>query len=478
MGGADAAKGFAYQHAQALHRVVDLVDLDGASYVRVEAANDVVDVEIYAEGDTLVHAAQFKTRDQKYTWGVTELVEELVRWSSIAPAHPEAQYEFVTDGRLGPSGRKFQAALEENHRGNSAKLVEIARKQDAILDPNSCVRASIVAETPGFDQLIDCAIDRVTNLLPHVTGALEAEERAMQTVLELLRIIVERSGEVGQWQRIITRAELDEVLTNRREYVATESWSYELKNAFLEAVQRQKPKGVTLRCEVMTSGFPAGRRFKQGSGYLDELIDSSQVTILSGPAGSGKSTVIQQAQVAAALRGEVIIIANAEHYIPNRLGSLIASGINGPGFVGAYSTTGIKALGDPDVTVILDNVSEIPATERTSLKADIKQLVGSDVRARLALSGRDAIVLQGFLPRNTPVNPVVIEPLDRKIRIEIISDISNGVIEHRHAQMITARVEHALQGAANNPQFFLVGATLVADGSDFNGYSRLSVVPC
>jgi len=342
MGGVDASAGFAYQHAQAIHCVLDLADLDDAGYVRVEATNDVVDVEIYTGGDTLVRAAQFKIRGQQYTWGVAELVDELVRWSALAAKYPDARYEFVTDGRLGPTGRKVQEALEAARDGDCAALAAIARGRNVTLDPEVCARASIVADTPGFDQLLVAAVDRVAGLFPHVTGELEAEERGTHLVLELLRQVVGRSGDADPDARVITKVELDALLSDSREYVGSESWSPDLRNEFVEAVRRNTPGGVVLRCEG--TGAQVDTSAKEKSRPLDELIGRTQIPLLSGPTGTGKSTVIKQAQAAAAEQGEIVIVVDAEGYVPKRLGSLIAHGINTPGFVAAYSATGLKAL--------------------------------------------------------------------------------------------------------------------------------------
>ena len=48
MGGVEAAGGFAYQHAQAVQLVLKLVQDEHLGRIRVEAANDVVDVEVWS----------------------------------------------------------------------------------------------------------------------------------------------------------------------------------------------------------------------------------------------------------------------------------------------------------------------------------------------------------------------------------------------------------------------------------------------
>lgn len=74
--GVGAAAGFAYQHAQAVHRVLDLAEDPTLGFVRVEATNDVIDVETYTADQRLWSASQFKRRDRAYTWGKAELMTE------------------------------------------------------------------------------------------------------------------------------------------------------------------------------------------------------------------------------------------------------------------------------------------------------------------------------------------------------------------------------------------------------------------
>ncbi|MFI6430274.1 ATP-binding protein [Rhodococcus oryzae] len=467
MGGVDASAGFAYQHAQAVHRVLELVSIDDSGYVRVEAKNDVVDVETYSTDGVLRRAAQFKVRDQKYTWGKADLLDELARWSMLGSKHPEARYEFVTDGRLGPDGRKVQRALDATRTGEVLALTELANDRNVTLDFEACSRASICAGTAGFDQLIDTAIDRAAGLLPHVTGELEAEERATQLVHALLRMIVGRSGKSDPEARVITKTELDALLSDRREFVGTESWSTDVKQAFIESVRARPPKGIVLQCESGGTGTGRGGSGNPSRHSLLDLVGHHQVPVLSGPTGTGKSTVTYQAQAVAADRGEIAIVVDAEGYVPKRLGSLVARGINATGFVGAYSATGLRALNDPTVALIIDGVSEISAEARDALKSELKQLLASEVRAKLVLVGRDPTILQSVLPRHTKATPIRVEHLDRKRRLEILAELSNGRIVSRDAQVLAAQVEDALRGAADNPQLFVVGASLVYRGCSF-----------
>ena len=59
MGGVEAAGGFAYQHAQAVQLALKLAQDEDLRRIRVEAANDVVDVELWSRSDALVEGCQY-----------------------------------------------------------------------------------------------------------------------------------------------------------------------------------------------------------------------------------------------------------------------------------------------------------------------------------------------------------------------------------------------------------------------------------
>src|SRR5271155_1617373 len=117
MSGVDAAGGFAYQHAQAIQLALGLAQDASLRRIRVEAENDVIDAEVWSTSDELVEGFQYKRRNDKDTWGQQELIDELADWSDLTQQHPAAKYHFVTDGRLGPTGRKVRDAPQEAARG-------------------------------------------------------------------------------------------------------------------------------------------------------------------------------------------------------------------------------------------------------------------------------------------------------------------------------------------------------------------------
>ncbi|WP_327100273.1 ATP-binding protein [Nocardia vinacea] len=426
-----------------------------------------IDIETYTIDGSLVSAAQFKRRDRRYTWGKGELVAELSRWSELGCAYPDAYYAFVTDGRLGPTGREVQQAIEAAGAGDASQLRTLEQEHGVPLDFDVCRRATIVADTPGFDTLIDSAARRAAGLLPHVSSEMEAEERSVGVVLEILRIVVGRSGETDPQARIVTRAEVVSLLGDRVEYVPTVTWSDELKHVFTTAVQQSPPPGMVLNCLRIAPQSAADTPDAAVPVQLVAAAVTGRTPLLSGPTGTGKTTVLHHIQNAAAQQGQVVIVVDAEAYVRQRLGSLVAHGINTPEFAGAYSATGVQALKDPTVVLVIDGVSEIPKPDRDALAEELRQLLASDSRAGLVLVGRDATVLRSVLPSHAPSIRVGIEPLNRKRRIKLLKTIAGDGSNDRIIGELVAQVEHALAGAADNPQLFVVGITLVLEGHVF-----------
>src|SRR6266545_969199 len=110
MAGVDAVRGIAYQQAHAVLAALDVLDDTNLAAIRVEGVHDVVDIELFTLVMSVHHAKQVKTRIEPYTWGEAELLAVLRRWASL-PGADHATFELLTNGRLGPSGEKVQAAL-------------------------------------------------------------------------------------------------------------------------------------------------------------------------------------------------------------------------------------------------------------------------------------------------------------------------------------------------------------------------------
>jgi hypothetical protein len=62
---------------------------------------------VFARDGSLYMGKQAKVRAEGYTWGKAEIVTVLRRWAEL-PGAARASFVFVTDGRLGPTGKRLR----------------------------------------------------------------------------------------------------------------------------------------------------------------------------------------------------------------------------------------------------------------------------------------------------------------------------------------------------------------------------------
>lgn len=460
MGGVDASAGFAYQHAQAVQMVLVIATDPSLHAIRVEADNDIIDVEIRSQDGHLVKGSQFKRRNQGDTWGQQELIDELVRWSGLAGDHPRATYEFVTDGRLGPTGLKVRDALEKAASGDLHDIHQlIAGKTggEAVSD-ESLTRASIRAEGLAYADLIDAAQTRARALLPNVTSTAEAEERGRWVVLELVNMVTERSGLPDETARIITRDEVLALLATPQDHIPSTQWDTALKSKFCASVLAHadvSPVELACRPDVAIGAGSAAE-----AQLLENWAQPGAARLLAGASGSGKSTVVLDMQRRAAEHGAVVIAVSAEDYMPGRLAALVAGGLNRHAFIGAHPAVGTAALADPDVVIAVDGVTEIPAATREELEDEVKQFLTADRRADLILIGRGITAMRAMLTRSVAVTDLVVSPMSEDEQCRIVESFYQ--LDTDTARWLVRHVDHVMREAASNPLMLLLGAKAIA----------------
>ena len=395
MSGAAAAGGFAYQHAQAIQAAMRLAEEPDLARIRVEADNDAIDLEIWSVDDVLVEASQFKRRGEPYTWGQQELIDELADWSPLGVKHPDARYRFVTDGRLGPTGRGVRDALVTARSGDTSGLADLMQNADTEVDVGAVSRASVVVDDVTYNALIARAQDRAKALLPNVSSPAEAEERSRWVALELLHIVTDRSGRASSDERFINRTEVLELLSTPQDSLPTTAWATELKEAFLASVLSDtEVTKVDLPC------IPDGAVADGSARLLEDWTSAITVCVVGGGTGSGKSTALAGMQYRMAKAGTVVLVADAEDYQPGRFAALMAAALNRHTHIGAHPAVGTAALKDPLVTVAIDGVSELAPATQDAMRSDIRAMLASAPRARLVVAGRDTTVLRSMM--NTP----------------------------------------------------------------------------
>jgi hypothetical protein len=439
--------------------------------VRVEAENDAIDLEIWSETDELIEAFQFKRRNENYTWGQAELLKLLKEWVALGADHPAASFAFVTDGRLGRTGRTVRDALQSAYDDDFTAIETLLPGPISIDGRNSLGRASILVDSDAYTALIERAEKRATTLIPNVSGISEAEERARWVVLELLNIVTKRSGDGDPSNRIITKQEVWDYLCTPRDRIKTLNWDNAMKDAFLSSVVSNLPSRLMdLKCipndrdstdEQSGSGEEGGRPRKSAEGkYPEDLVSADSICILGGGTGSGKSTCLRMMQSRLAAHGEVAILLDAEDYLPGRLGALVSSGLNRFEYVGAYPAIGNFVLTDSTVTLIIDGVSEVPEPLRDELKKEIQQLLAAAQRARLILAGRDATVLRSVLPRKTGTKELLVQQLNTERRRALLSTVFN--VGTTQVDAVVRKLEHNLGDVADNPMMLLHGLRAIA----------------
>jgi hypothetical protein len=469
--GADAAGGFAYQHAQATAAALKLAEDDTLSRIRVEADNDAIDLEIWSQRGDLVHAYQFKRRNEFDTWGQQELIDELSDWSDLGDQHPRATYHFVTDGRLGPTGKKVRDALTMAANDDLTAITRLMEKAKKPVNLQTMRRAEVTAEMAGYAALIDTAIQRAKALLPNVSGPAEADERSRWVALELLNIVTDRSGKSDRTQRFITRDEVLRLLATARDHITTRSWDDDLRATFIDAILSESPqRSVHLSCKLdplNAAGIPQ----QDDAKLIEDWVDSRGVCLLGGAAGTGKSTALMDMQRRAAERKAVVLVADAEDYKPGRLSALMSGALNLHRYIGAHPATGNAVLTDPDVTIAIDGVAEIDADTRAELEKEIRNLVGADQRAAIVLAGRDTVVLRSVLHRKTPTIELLLKTPDDDQRRALIDEYFKSGPEL--AAEIVSQTDRAIGDVAKNPLMLLLAVRAMLLDANANNPARI-----
>ena len=410
-------------------------------------------------------ADQFKRRNEEYTWGQQELIDELTDWSALGASHAKATYRFVTDGRLGPTGRDVRDALEEAAEGDLTNLRKLMEKAKSPINLDVVRRAEIVVDKASYSSLIGRAQATAKSLVPNVTGPAEAAERSRWVVLELLSMVTGRSGESEGAQRFITRDEVLELLATPQDRLPTAGWTADLKSAFLATVlSASSVRQVDLETVPDVPGLGDGDNAVTEKKLLEDWLGIQHVSLLGGGSGTGKSTALMRMQHRSAGKGRVVLVADAEDYSPGRLAALISAALNRHGDIGAHPAVGNAALKDPDVTVAVDGVSEIPQDLLVELRTEMRALASAELRCKLVLTGRDTTTLSSVLPRGTSTIALKMSPLDREWRRTLAVKAFGATVDE--VEPIVAAAERALGDAARNPMLILLGMRAILLGDD------------
>ncbi|WP_327207216.1 AAA family ATPase [[Kitasatospora] papulosa] len=463
MSGVDTVRGIAYQQAQAVLEAIGLLEDPTLGSVRVEGTDDAVDIELLARGGTLSHAIQVKVRAPDYTWGESALLAVLKRWA-VLPDAAHASFEFLTDGRLGPSGRRVQQALEAAAEGRTGPLAELL---GAGVDDPVCIalgKARIRQDPHSTSALLARAEHQVTAMLPSARTEADLRKQATEAVDRLFRALFDFASNPEPQLREMDRQRIAALLGVPAEQSPAQRWSA-VRERYLEAARSfieqeviaPAVAGIQMRDpSVLWQHASGGQRLRVG-----ELL-----SVLAGRTGTGKTTAVRILRQQAAADGRVVITAHAESYLPGRLGALTADGLAAVLQEACPTATGAQALSDSNVTLVIDGAAEVAEPTRRALQEELLAPVSAGHGARIVLVGRDMAALRAMLPGSVSPEMFRMVPLEYKRRVELVewATVTDGRSCTPHmARAVVATLDKTLGDAAGNPLVFSMAMALLDD---------------
>ena len=469
MSGVDTIRGIAYQQAQAVLEALALLDDGRAVALRVEGVDDVVDVEILDHRGLMVAGKQYKTRADDYVWAEAELLKVMRRWAEL-PSSRDATFEFVTDGRLGPSGEAVAKALCAAADGDPVPLAQLLGEDRDSLAVRALSRARVRRDPVGVGPLLLRAERQVMALSVEPMNASDARRDAQSAVNCLFALLMERAGHPDAERRVLDRAEIAAAIGVPGDQTKAQRWSSAARDLYLQqaaalVVNATKPF-LHVNDRLLEDRGSSGRRAVE----LIEMLDGAPA-LLYGRTGEGKSTACKVLVRDAALLGKAVLLGHAEAYLPGRLPALAADAMSGVLSEPMPASTGRQALADPDATLVIDGVSEIPAALREALADELRATVASRRGASIVLVGRDVAALRATLPTSSHPKEFSVAAQSFESRLETASRVITGSAagaEGEEVRLLVSETDRILGDAAGNTLLFAMAVRLLKEGTLFN----------
>lgn len=437
--------------------------------VRVEGIDDAVDIELHDRDGTMCHAIQVKVRAAEYTWGKSELLEVLKRWA-VLPDAARASFEFLTDGELGPSGLGVRRALEAAAEGSTDPLAELLGVSVDQSVYSALGRARIRQDQHSTSALLARAEHRVAAMLPSARTEQDLKEQARQAVDRLFRALFDHASESDPGLRVMDRQSVATLLGVPAEQFPAQRWEA-VRKRYLAAARSCIDHEVIAPAVADAQGRDPSvvRQHVSGDGQVlpvGELLSGSGPVVLAGRTGTGKSTAVRILRQQAAADSRVVITAHAESYLPGRLGALTADSLSVILQEVCPTATGIQALSDRNVTLVIDGAAEVAERTRRALQEELLAPVSAGHGARIVLVGRDMAVLRSMLPSSVSPEIFRMVPLGYERKVELVerATATSGTPCSPHtARAVVATLDKTLGDAAGNPLMFSMAMALMDD---------------
>lgn len=464
VGGVDTYRGIAYQHVQAVLSALDVLESDAFAAIRVEGIDDVIDIELLDGSGRVVIGKQAKVRSDAYAWSKADLVGLLRRWAGV-DAPDDAVFQFVTDGRLGPSGEQVRDALAAAASCRPEALAELLAEDPAGGVVARASRASIVQDPFGTGPLLARAERQVMALLPSARSPADALELARAAVDALSRLLLDRACRPDAAARVVGRDEICDALGIPRTAVALVPWADgALRARYIAAAAGAA--GGTVPARIARVGS-AGSQSGDPAPVAAILSDAVRVAAVAGPTGAGKSTAAREIRAAGAAAGSAVIVAHAETYLPGRLEALVADAIADVLDQDVPALTGRQVLADDSALLVIDGASEIPAQVRAALADDLRTSVARGRGARVVLLGRDMAALREVLPASCAPALFRMDAFGRDRRQALTASTLGADADDAAVRVLLAQAEEALGDAAGNPMLLDMAVDLIRSGVAF-----------
>jgi hypothetical protein len=442
--------------------------------VHVESRHDLFDLELLDSDAKVIAALQIKNRQLNDVWTPSDIYPLLKEWARIRE-QPPGGLELLLGGRLGPTGVKLQAALRSAADSDATELRELAGDR---LDATECASAAsvrLVVDPTQTASLITAGTQQGMSLLPDPRTGPDAQAEANAILGQLNLLVQTRAGLKNASQRIVTRQEVAE-LFGLNEQGFAEIWESSLRNEYLERVRSQgRPKTVAedLRGQISPIQRAAGRTDAQKV-ELTELLTRSEHMLISGQSGTGKSTAAARLRFEASTADGLVVIANAEAFIPGRLAALVSNALALVLGRPVGLAAGRAALSDPSVMIIFDGASEMTSDQRTAFTEELATRIHSPISCLAVFVGRDPAVLNSLLPRELARSAFVLRGIDAGQREQLVREtLESKGLPVDDVSRIAAQAKHALKDAASVPYLLAMAAELISYGFDIKSRAQM-----
>jgi hypothetical protein len=465
LAGTDTARGISFQHAVAVSACLDVLESSDAAYIHVEGVEDVVDFEVRTDSHRRIRVAQAKTKQEPYTWAPGEIVEIIKSWRGLELAD-EAEFDFLTDSSAGPElARRLQPALSRARRGGltSADREYLSGKGLHPDDP-LLARVTLHSRQPDADTLLDTVALRVLRLLEMGAGD-AATETAEERINSLFRLVSIRAGDSDPDARRIARDELSEIVGVPLEVIDEATpWGEEPRQIYVEALRADPPHPsfVLLQAEqlslrpdalalVLQEQPDPGDRTTVPAAHL---LDEAHGALLSGAAGTGKTTTLQLLVPEGLNRELLPILASVETYAARALPRLVREALEERTGKRLAPGAARAVLAGSRTILLLDGAGELNDEARAALVTEVQTLRRANPELRLILTARNPARL-----RATGLPSYLLQGLDHERRRRVARELLD-----RDAELVTGGVEARLGDLVDSPLLFVMALSLAERG--------------